>query len=138
MNDELKPSGQVVLRKLEAAYERRALRVLQMVHELHKAGYQRLRICTGTSGSGNAWRCGVTPALNIYRNHGAMWVEWDLRDLTALYTTASRNEYFGWKDATKDTARQLAAKFLERFPLMAQMGCGSDWNYVGWYVEMLG
>jgi hypothetical protein len=103
MSNEPKPSGQVVLSQPELEYERRALRVLQMVHELHKAGYQLLRICPGTNGSGTAWRCGVTPVTNIYRNNGAMWVEWELRDLTATYTTASGNEYFGWKDAARDT-----------------------------------
>ena len=39
---------------------RRGTRVIAMVHELHKAGYQRIRIVPGISGSGMHWRCSVT------------------------------------------------------------------------------
>jgi len=51
-----------------------------------------------------------------------------------------RNEcgVFGWKDARSDTARDLADKFVRRFPEVAADGLGSDWEYAGWYVEMLG
>jgi hypothetical protein len=48
------------------------------------------------------------------------------------------NAYFQWEDARHDNARMLARKFLERFPLIAQAGRGRDWEYAGWYVEMLG
>src|SRR5207248_2086989 len=56
----------------------------------------------------------------------------------ALYTTADGNAYFGWKDAGDDDARQLAVKFVERFPAIAAESKGSDWVFVGWYASMLG
>jgi hypothetical protein len=34
--------------------------VVEMVHELHKAGYQLLRISPGLSPSGIHWRCPIT------------------------------------------------------------------------------
>lgn len=117
-------------------HERRALRVLLMVHELHKAGYQRLRICPGMSGSGFHWRCAITPITNTLRSHGAMLL--DCEEDTAHYTTGHKNKYFGWTDARTDTARELAAKFIKRFPEIARKGLGQDWQYVGWYVQMLG
>ena len=114
---------------------RRCQRVLLMVHELHKLGYQRLRIVPGMSPSGMHWRCSVTHVGNIQRMHGAMMCDFDD---AAHYTPGQNNNYFGWEDAQKDTARKLASKFLDRFPSIAQLGQGVDWAYAGWYVQMLG
>ena len=118
------------------AHEREALPVLEMVHELHKAGYQRLRICPGMNSSGSAWRCAVTPITNILRTHGAMTADYDLD--VAKYTSAQGTEYFGWEDAMESTARELAMKFVERFPEIVAKGKGEDWAYAGWYAQMLG
>lgn len=120
----------------KVAHERRALRVLMMVHELHKAGYQQLRIAPGMSPSGCYWRCAVTPASNIKRSHGAELVSYE--ENVAHYTSGQENEHFDWKDAKTDTARELAAKFVKGFPKIAQKALGQDWEYVGWYVQMLG
>jgi hypothetical protein len=111
-------------------------RVLLMVHELHKQGYQRIRICPGMAPSGMHWRCAVTHSGNILTTDGAMCRDYDVD--TALYSSASGQEYFGWEDARQDTARQLAGKFIERFPKICRKGKGRDWAYAGWYVEMLG
>jgi len=107
-----------------------------MVHELHKMGYQELRIAPGMSSSGCHWRCSVTHIGNILSIHGAMMNNWDTA--AVHYSTGQDNVYFGWGDARRDTARQLASKFIERFPEIAQQGLGQDWPYVGWYVQMLG
>lgn len=57
-----------------------------------------------------------------------------------LLTTRAvkKNEYFQWKDAKSDTARELAVKFKERFPMIVRMAWVLDWAYAGWYVQMLG
>lgn len=126
---------QVSTKPSSEARDRRVLRVLAMVHELHKAGYQRLRICPGIGGPG-AWRCAISPVSNTRKEHGALFR--DETRLVARHTEASDNEYFGWRDAKTDTARELAAKFIQRFPDIAREGIGEDWPYVGWYVQMLG
>lgn len=113
-----------------------ALRVLAMVGELHKRGFQRLRIVPGVAPSGVYWRCTITHAGNILRTHGALLARRDPD--VARYTTGDGNRYFGWEDAREDTARQLAVKFMARFPEIAERGRGRDWAYAGWYVEMLG
>jgi hypothetical protein len=117
-------------------FERRALRVLMMVHELHKAGYQRLRIAPGLSASGCHWRCAITPVSSIMRSHGAKVDTYG--ENLAHYTSGQENEYFDWKDAKTDTARDLAEKFIKRFPAIVRMSLGQDWEYAGWYVQMLG
>ncbi|NTV03877.1 hypothetical protein HGA89_03010 [bacterium] len=111
-------------------------KVLLMVGELHVRGCQRLRIAPGMSPSGMHWRCSITPASNISRQHGAMIVDWDT--LAAHYSSASRAEYFGWHNAAHLTPSRLAARFMEEFPALVAAGRGSDWLYCGWYQEMLG
>ena len=115
---------------------RRSARVVAMVHELHKVGYQRIRIFPQESGSGAHWRCIITAATNVEAN-GYLPIRWD-DDLVALYTSASGARYFDWADAETCTARQLAALFLERFPTIAQNGRGRDWLYAGWLTDFLG
>ena len=115
---------------------RRCLRVLAAVHELHKLGYQRLRIAPGMSPAGTAWRCGITPVTNIRHDHGALAS--DLARLTVHYSSGMSNEYFGWSDARHDNARDIAAKLVARFPEVIEAARGRDWAYVGWYAEMLG
>jgi hypothetical protein len=115
---------------------RRAQRVLSMVAELHKRGYQRLRISPGMSNVGS-WRCAITSADNIRPLNGAM-VTRDDDDLVARYLAPTGSQYFGWSDASGATARDLARLFLERFPDICSRGLGRDWSYAGWFVEVLG
>jgi len=112
-----------------------ALRVLQMVGELHALGRQRIRIMPGMSSSGMYWRCAVTHVGNILRSHGAMALHFDRE--SAHYTTGQGDEFFGWTDARDDSPRELADKFLARFPEIARMGQGVDQPYADWYAQML-
>ena len=112
--------------------------MLQMVHELHKAGYQRLRIEPATSSSGCHWRCAIAGAAAFHLEHGAQLVPERYETDAAHYTTGQENEFFEWTDAKTDNARQLAKKFLERFPEICEAGRGYDWEYAGWFVTMLG
>jgi hypothetical protein len=114
---------------------RRAVRVLAMVGELHKRGYQRLRVMPYIYATGH-WRCWIGPATLFYRNHGAMLMERD--SLVARYTSGAGNHYFDWEDAASDTARTLADKFLQRFAALTQCGRGWDYLYGGWYERLLG
>lgn len=118
------------------ALYRRCVRVLSMVHELHKAGYQRLRILPMLSPSGGCWRGVITFADNVAQDGFSILREED--DLVARYTSGQDAEYFGWKDATHASARELSALFLERFPEISLMGEGLDWAYAGWLTDVLG
>lgn len=113
---------------------RRALRVLAMVGELHKAGYQRLRIHPWLHGSG-AWRCTATSADNVAPD-GYSVLRGD--DRVATHSSASGSLYFEKIEGSGLNARQLAERFLEAFPVLAHHAHGQDWLYAGWFVDLLG
>jgi len=116
-----------------------------MVGELHKRGYQRLRVMPYMAPSGGFWRCTIGSADLFYRNHGSI-----LREIldpdpddqaaatVARYSTAQENHYFDWRDAEQDNARSLADKFVRRFQKLSEQGKGFDYSYAGWYLRLLG
>ena len=125
---------------------RRAVRVLAVVGELHKRGYQRLRVMPFMSSSGAYWRCWISPVNFFYRNHGAILLEKAVMSdgdeiqattMVARYTSGQDNHYFDWNDAEQDDVRSLANKFLDRFRRLADFGKGWDYPYAGWYQRLL-
>jgi hypothetical protein len=127
---------------------RRAVRVLAMVGELHRHGYQRLRVMPFMSPSGTYWRCWIGPDTLFYRNHGAILCqttaamadnsELQPTSMIARYTSGDDNHYFGWDDAKHDDARSLAHKFLDRFGMLVRDSAGWSYAYAGWYQRLLG
>jgi hypothetical protein len=101
-------------------------RVLLMARELHRLGFERLRIGPGLSASGTAWRVDITAAGGSRRDKAA-----------AHYSTRQGISFFGWDDAATDSPAQLAGKFLERFPALADAGRGADPSYASWYERMI-
>jgi len=129
-------------------YIRRAVRVLAMVGELHRRGYQKLRVMPFLSPSGISWRCWIGPDTLFYRNHGAILCETSATldgsregqstTLLARYSSGEENQYFGWDDAEQDDARSLADKFLDRFRALSHRGKWRNYAYAGWYQRLLG
>lgn len=111
---------------------KRGGRLLAAIHELHKAGYQRIRICAGWSANGAEWRCKLVPASKTgpegWRPYGD----------GPEYVSTQGKVYFHWHDCDGDDARALAKKILERFPELAKLSVGPDWAYAGWFSEILG
>lgn len=114
-------------------FVRRSQRVIRMVSELHRRGYQRLRIMPYMAPL--AWRVAIAPASHFSVKNGAWIVN---QDGAPCYTAAAGNLYFDWPDATKDNARQLADKFILRFACVCAAGAGRDWTYAGWLAELVG
>lgn len=112
-----------------------ARRALLMVHELHRRGYQRLRIVPGMSPSGMYWRFAITPSSNIQATHGALPIN---EEPQARYSSADGRRYFGWEGVEEATPRELADLFQTHFAELAALGLGRDYPYAGWFVEMLG
>jgi len=113
---------------------RRATRLLAMVHELHKTGRQKLRICPGYSYDMSQWRCAITTSDNVAENGWTPETSFD----RVSYPSEGEYAYFMWADAPGKDARALAAMFLERFPGICASAVGRDWAYAGWFTEMLG
>ena len=109
-------------------------RLLHMVAELHRMGYEQARIAPGVAPSGLFWRLSVTAASNTEPENGALMRNFDRG---ANYSSGSGADYFGWTDAGNDSPAELAEKFVERFPDIAAVAKGTDHEYVRWYQEMM-
>lgn len=109
-------------------------RLLHMVGELHAMGYECLRIAPSVAPSGLFWRLSICAADNTLPEHGAEIHDFDR---AAHYSSGGERRYFDWTDAADDAPRQLAEKFVARFPILAEQGKGSDPDYVRWYLDML-
>lgn len=114
------------------------LRLLGMVHELHKQGWQRVRAHLSIAPSNMSWRCCIYPASLLDKDNPNPPCVQGPNELQAFYSTAAERKYFGWQDCQKEDARGLAARFVQRFPTLLREGHGRDWPYVGWYSELLG
>ncbi|MCW8959978.1 MAG: hypothetical protein OQK29_00360, partial [Ignavibacteriaceae bacterium] len=118
---------------------RRAQRVLAMVHELHKQGYQNLAIYPGMSPSGTSKRCQITPVFYLSVMGGCLELDDATTRMIASYTSGETgNHYFDWLDASSDSARELSEKFIERYPEIVSLSRGQNWKYAGWFNELLG
>ncbi|MDX2336250.1 hypothetical protein [Brevundimonas vesicularis] len=118
-----------------AAAIRRGQRLICMVSELHRLGYQRLRIMPFFHPL--AWRLAIGPADVFSQRNGAWFADQHFDD-SVVYSSASETAYFQWDDAQTDNARQLANKFVVRFSELCERGHGRDWAYAGWLSELLG
>jgi hypothetical protein len=101
-------------------------RVLELVAELHRLGYERLRVNVGMAPSGLYWRCSLNAAAAPSYDPNP-----------PRYTTGNGREIFGWADAHNDDPPALAAKFLACYPELAAGAHGADPAYVAWFADML-
>jgi hypothetical protein len=117
-----------------ADFVRRTLRVIRMISELHRLGYQRVRFMPFEYPL--AFRIAIAPAHLFSQTNGANLLDFDTHS-HVQYSSASETGYFGWTDAAHDNARQLAEKFIARYPQICAAGAGRDWAYAGWLAELL-
>ena len=133
----MEPLPAVSLSPPDNPVARRTGRVVAMVHELHKAGYQLLRISPGLSPSGMHWRCSITCAANVESDGFTVK---DTGKAAGLFLPSSSADpgYFGWSGADTLSARELATRFLQTHTLLARASVGRDLPYAGWLTEVLG
>jgi hypothetical protein len=111
-----------------------SLRVIRMVSELHRLGFEKARIMPYEYPI--AYRIRVGPAEIFSPRNGAYCDA--PHDEYAQYSSAQQNACFGWEDAKADSPRALADKFVERFPAIIERCAGRDPAYVRWLAELLG
>lgn len=109
------------------------------MHELHKQGYQDLAVHFYMAPSGMSWRCSLLSFDQLLWD-GVGWTELSEGGVeSACHSSGSLgNEYFGWEDATSDTARALAEKIKNRFPRLMEKTRRLNFEYAGWFAYMLG
>jgi hypothetical protein len=107
-----------------------------MVSELHRMGYQRLRIMPYLHPL--AWRLLVGPCESFSSRNGLALADGAWDTVAGHSSAGGGNCYFDWRDAKGDNARELAEKFVLRFPDVSKRGLGRDWEYSGWLSELLG
>ena len=116
-----------------------ARRALLMVEELHRMGYQQLRIAPRMVAG--VWNCIFVPNVYTSSHHGAMLHDSEdflLHDKSAAsFSSGHKDKHFGWSNAGALTPLKWAHRFLREFPILANLGKGSDWAYAGWYQEMI-
>jgi hypothetical protein len=117
------------------AEQQPTLRVFLMLEELHRRGYEQLRLVPGMSNSGLAYRSSITPAVNVSVENGAIAVD---EELVAAHTSANGSALFGWNDAPESSVAELARMFVRRYPKLARLGRVPDPCYVKWFQVCLG
>src|SRR5258705_9859676 len=121
--------------KSELAHIRRSQRVIRMVSELHRMGFQRLRFMPYFAPL--AYRIQIA-SISYFAVANGCYVKGEVGVTYSAGSSESDNKYFGWADAKSDGARELAIKFADRFPEIVKSGLGRDWAYAGWLVELIG
>jgi hypothetical protein len=109
-------------------------RVFLMLEELHRRGYQQLRMVPGMSNTGLAYRSSITVAGNVAVTNGALLVDFDQ---LADNTSANDGALFGWADAAESSIAELARMFIRRYPALAKLGRAPDQDYVDWFKTAL-
>jgi hypothetical protein len=120
-------------------------RVQEMVRELHRMGYERLRAPAYLYPL--AWRCPVVPASWTLREHGGTYQEVSLEHALAAgaghttYTGAAGQEslftHFPMGNVEFASPHELAEGFLRLRPAIALAGWGPDAEYVTWFQQAL-
>ena len=119
------------------AAAKNARRLLLMVAELHKLGFESLRATPYLSPSGCNWRCCIVPASLTRPTHGARLADNVVYEALPRYSSADGDNYFGWANMKPKTPLILARRFIVEFPKFAEQGKQPDPAYARWFSDML-
>lgn len=118
-----------------SAGRRRATRLLAVVAEMHKRGFQGLRIVPQLTEEPFGWVCHVLPVSAMHLDHGA-----DGRvEMGGTIPYDSNSGRYVWSSKPDATARELADE-LERGGLSDWLQAArlDDFAYAGWFSRMVG
>lgn len=112
------------------------IRMIEMTHELHILGYQKIRIFPYISPSGCYWRLEWAPDYSFPSAITPPSISNEQE--IARYTSGSEWAPFEWQNIKSLSALEMAQQFLLQFPELARAGKGDDWAYAGWLTRLLG
>jgi hypothetical protein len=98
------------------------IRLIKMVVELHRRGYQHLRICPYEYPL--AWRLEIAPNSEFSSSNGAFRPSTSSEPVR--YSSASETSYFGWAHAAEFDSQRLAKEFETHFRELCEAGAGRD------------
>ena len=104
-------------------------RYFLVIAELHKMGYELIRVCPCLSPNGMAWRCATTVKKYTLKKCGAIY--------HGPAHTAANNQTgsFRFGECENMNPHEIAVKFLEYYPHLAKWGKGNDSDYVIWFLK---
>jgi hypothetical protein len=114
-----------------------ARKVILMLAELHKRGYERLRLLPGMAPNGIHWRYAITPIAHVSREHGARSGASCGYDDFPRGSLSASDQMVGWGDNPTSSPKELADLFVRTYPAICRDGKGKDSEYVAWYKSML-
>ncbi len=112
------------------------IRMMEMTHELHVLGYQKIRVFPSMAPSGCHWRLEWVPDYSV--PSAVMPPEHSNEHEIARYTSGAGWQPFEWQSVKSLSALEMAQQFLHQFPELARAGKGDDWAYAGWLTKLLG
>lgn len=112
------------------------IRVLRLLRELHRRGYERLRLHMGWSPNGMALRYGIAPAEQFQPD--GFHMQMALYPGRAFKSTRGEGPPFDLGGTENADTEELADAFLSRFRDVASAGRGRDRAYVAWFAALLG
>jgi hypothetical protein len=111
------------------------IRVLRLLRELHRRGYERLRLHCGWSPNGMAWRYAIAPLRDFEPDGVHLLPErYPGRAFKSTVGEGAPFDLAGMEEAATDA---LADAFLARFRSVAAGGRGRDTAYAAWFEELL-
>jgi hypothetical protein len=124
---------------MEDAWIVGGVRLVKMMVELHRRGFQLLRIFPYEYPI--AWRLKIAPKSFFSARNGAYIDPSNFGDQTiddATYSSSSGLKYFNLENVERLDAEHLAGEFTRAFPRLCEAGLGRDWEYAGWLSELSG
>lgn len=112
------------------------IRLLEMTHELHILGYQKIRIYPSLAPSGCHWRLQWAPDTAF--ESAVEPPETFSEQESVRYSSGQGWELFAWQGVRELSAKEMAEQFIRQFPALARAGFGDDWAYAGWLTRLLG
>lgn len=112
------------------------VRMIEMTHELHVLGYQKIRVFPSLSPSGCHWRLEWAPVEQF--SHPLLPPRQGNEYLITRYSSGDGWQPFGWEGVESLSAVDMAHQFIRQFPELARAGEGDDWLYAGWFTALLG
>lgn len=112
------------------------IRMMEMTHELHVLGYQKIRVFPSMSPSGCHWRLEWVPDYSV--PSAVMPPKHSNEREIARYSSGAGWHPFEWQNVKSLSALEMAQQFLHQFPELARAGKGDDWAYAGWLTKLLG